>query len=238
MPEPQTRPLAEVTFIEAVARHARVDLILSPVVADGERRLISHFLGREAPSRLILAPPKKADGQKVFVPVGWDLGMSFDLANVWFQATTTVLEHCMFRQSASHRVDALAVEHPTQRLSATRRGAPRRCADPARPFTAIIWSAERVVDARLSPLQVGMLQDWSATGLGARLRHPLGLAPGDRAIICLERVTGEESIFLWGVLRHCTATDDGYWLAGFGDLTDMRPGEAVDLMSFLAAPAE
>jgi len=238
MAEPQTKSFAEVTLIEAVARHARVDLILSPVVPDGERRLISHFLGLEAPSRLILAPPKKADGQKVFVPVGWDLGMSFDLANIWFQATTTVLEHCMFRQSAFHRVDALAVEQPIQLLSTNRRSAPRRRVDPARPFTAIIWSAERAIDANLSPIQVGMLQDWSATGLGVRLRHPLDVAPGYRAIICLERVTGEESVFLWGVLRHCTATGDGYWLAGFADLTDMRPGEAVDLMSFLAAPAE
>ena len=209
-----------------------------PVVADGDRRLISHFLGLEDPCRVILAPPKTGNGKKVFLPVGWELGMSFDLANVWFQATTTVLEHCMFRQSPSQRVDALAVKQPQQLLSANRRSTPRRRADPARPFTATIWSAQRVADTKLAPLQVGMLQDWSAAGLGARLWRPLDLAPGDRAVICLDSVAGEDSVFLWGVLRHCTATEDGCWLAGFGDLTDMRPGEALDLMSLLAAPAK
>jgi len=55
-------------------------------------------------------------------------------------------------------------------------------------------------------------------------------------VICLESQTLNESVFVRGVLRHCTPLGDTTWLAGFGDVADLRPGEAISLMSFLAAP--
>ena len=230
MPERQSKSFEEITFIEAAARHARVDLVLDSVVPEGERRLISRFLGIENPRRIILAPPMTARDKKVFLPPGWRVGMSFDLAEKWFQATTTVIEYCMFQQSVTRRVDAMAVEQPTK-LLANRRSAPRYRIAPSRQFYAKIWSAERLADEKLAPLHTGKLQDWSEAGLGVRLREPAGLTTG------LENDAGTDSLFLRGVLRHCTPLGDGCWLAGFGEIADLRPGEAPDLMNFLAAPA-
>jgi hypothetical protein len=235
MPERQSKSFAEVTFIEASARRLRVDLVLTSVVPQGERRLISRFLGIESPRRIILAPPETAGGRKVFVPAGWVMGMSFDLANVWFQASTTVLEHCMFQQSPTCRVDALAVEQPTKLLSANRRGAPRHEVDAGRALFATIWSTQRVTDENLAPLVAGRLQDWSEKGLGVRLGEPLNLTTGQGAVIRLESPAENGNIFLQGVLRHCTPLGDGNWLAGFGNVGELRPGEALSLMSFLAA---
>jgi hypothetical protein len=235
MPQRQSKSFAEVTFIEAAARRLRVDLILTSVLPKGERRLISRFLGLDSPRRIILAPPETAGGKKVFVPAGWVMGMSFDLANVWFQATTTVLEHCMFQQSPTRRVDALAVEQPNKLLSANRRGSPRQQVDAGRTVFATIWSAQRVTDEDLATLAAGRLQDWSPTGLGVRLGQPLDLATGQGAVICLENPADNGSIFLRGLLRHCTPLGDGNWLAGFGDVAELRPGEALSLMSFLAS---
>lgn len=237
MPERQSKSFADVTFIEAAARRLRVDLVLSSVLPGGESRLISRFLGLESPRRIILAPPETAGGHKVFVPTGWAMGMSFDLANVWFQGTTTVLEHCMFQQSPTRRVDALAVEQPAKLLSANRRGAARHQAGADRTLFATIWSARRITDENLASLAAGRLQDWSETGLGVRLGESLNLATGQDAVICLESPADKESIFLRGVLRHCTPLGDSNWLAGFGDVADLRPGEAISLMSFLAAPS-
>lgn len=237
MPEQQSKSFEEITFIEAAARHARADLVLDSVVPEGERRLISRFLGIENPRRIILAPPVTAEGKKVFLPAGWQVGMSFDLANVWFQATTTVIEYCMFQQSPTRRVDALAVEQPTKLISANRRSAPRYRTVQARQFFAKIWSADRLTDEKLDPLHAGKLQDWSQAGLGVRLREPANLTTGLGAVICLEDDAGTDSLFLRGVLRHCTPLGDGCWLAGFGEVADLRPGEALDLMNFLATPA-
>jgi len=237
MPERQSKSFEEITFIEAAARHARVDLVLDSVVPEGDRRLISRFLGIENPGRIILAPPVTADGKKVFLPEGWQVGISFDLANVWFQAKTTVIEYCMFQQSTTRRVDALAIAQPTKLISANRRSTPRYRIAPTRQFYAKIWSAERLTDEKLDPLHTGKLQDWSEAGLGVRLREPTGLNTGMEAVICLENDTGTDSLFLRGILRHCTALGDGCWLAGFGEVADLRPGEAPDLMNFLAAPA-
>ncbi len=237
MPKRQSKSFEEITFVEAAARHVRVDLVLDSVVPEGERRLISRFLGVENPSRIILAPPQTARGKKVFLPARWQVGMSFDLANVWFQATTKVIEYCMFQQSPTQRVDALAVEQPTKLISANRRSAPRYRVAPARKFFAKIWPEERLTDDKLAPIHTGKLQDWGQAGLGVRLREPANLATGLGAVLCLESETGTDSRFLRGILRHCTPLGNGDWLAGFGDVADLRPGEELDLMNFLAAPA-
>ena len=222
--------------MEAAARRARVDLVLAPVVPGGDRRLISRFLGIEPSGRIVLAIPETPKGQRVFLPIGWRLGMSFELANIWFQAPTTVVEHRMFQQFAARRVDALSVAHPKELLSANRRSSPRSRVDPSKPFTVTIWSAHRTADEHLAPIQVGRLQDWSDIGLGVKLTGQLPVEPGTRLILCLERAATNECVFVWGRLTHCTAADDG-WLAGFGDVTNMGPGEAVELMAFMAAAA-
>jgi hypothetical protein len=236
MAEPQPRSFTEVTFVEAAARRARVDLVIKPVTAGGEKRLISHFLGIAGPGRLALAPPHTVRGKKVFLPVDWQVGMSFELADLWFQATTTVLEHSMFQQFAMRRVDALIVKQPAKVISSrSRREKPRQQVDPAKPFLATIWSADDMADTKHEPLQVGRLHDWTEDGLGVRLAEPLALPVGQRVIIRLDRALKGECIFLWGAFRHCTSVESGIWLTGFGEVTNVKPGEAVRLMEFLSA---
>jgi hypothetical protein len=239
MAEPGPRSFTEVTLVEAAARRARVDLVIKPVTPGGDRRLISRFLGIPGAGRLALAPPQTVRGKKVFLPVDWQVGMSFDLADIWFQATTNVLEYGMFQQYATRRVDALIVKQPTKLISSrNRRQRPREQVDPAKPFLAAIWSAEDVADTKHKPLQVGRLHDWTEGGLGVRLAEPLALGVGERVIVRLDRALTGESVFVWGTFRHCTPTETGIWLAGFGEATNVRPGEAVSLMEFLSASSD
>jgi hypothetical protein len=236
MPERPEKSFAEVIFIEAAARRLRVDLVMSPVVPGGEARLISRFVGIENPGRVILEPPVTAGGQKIFIPDGWSLGMSFDLANVWFQAPTKVLDHCMFHLSPTHRIDALAVDLPARLMSSNRRNSPRHEIAPDRAAFARIWSSERIDDEHLAPLTSGRLADWSSAGLGVRVSEPPDLATGQGAVICIE-APGGESVFMRGMLCHCTSLGDGNWMVGFGEIAGLKPGEAINLMSLLASPA-
>ena len=236
MAEPGPRSFTEVTFVEAAARRARVDLVIKPVTPGGDKRLTSRFLGLAGPERLALDPPKTVKGKKVFIPVDWLVGMSFELADIWFQATATVLEHYMFQQFTTRRVDALIVKQPTKVISSpNRRETPRRQVDPAKPFLATVWVAEDMADTKHKSLVVGRLCDWTGDGLGVRLAKPLALDVGVRVIVRLDRAVTGECIFLWGTFRHCTSAGDGTWLAGFAEVTNVGPGEAVGLMEFLAA---
>jgi len=238
MSEFESKSFAEVTLIEAAARRLRADLVMKPVTPDGETRLISRFIGVESPQRVILAPPVTARGRKVFVPDDWELGISFDLANVWFQAATRVIEHCLFYRSPTTRIDALAVAMPANLHSRNRRQSPRHDPPTDAATFATIWPVDRIEDENLAPLAKGRLQDFSATGLGVRLGEPIDLPTGMSAVICLETSSGNESAFLRGILRHCSPLGDGNWVVGFGDITGLEPGEAINLMTLLAAPAE
>lgn len=237
MPDRQSKSFAEVTFIEAAARRLRADLIMSPVTPDGETRLISRFVGVECPGRVIIEPPFTGEGVKVFIPDGWELGISFDLANVWIQAKTRVLEHCMFYHAPTHRIDALAVELPPKVLSSNRRSERRYGRLEAGPTFAAIWPAGRDHEERLAPLASGRLQDWSASGLGIRVNEPTDLATGQQAVIRLSCASSQESVFMRGTLRHCTPLGDGSWVVGFGDITGLEAGEEIDLKALLASPA-
>ena len=236
MTKHEPRSFSEVTFIEAAARRLPAVLVISPVRPGGERRLMSRFLGMAGAGRLALAPPENAKGEKVFLPMGWQVGLSFELGDIWFQATTTVLEHSMFAQFPTKRVDAVVVAQPRKVLSTNRRQAPRHRADPAKPFSATIWPGAYAGNDQLQPLQAGKLYDWSREGLGVVLARPLELESGERAVIRMERARTDECIVVWATLRHCnTLEDTDQWLAGFCDVAPVGPGEAVELMAFMAA---
>jgi len=234
----QPRSFTEVTFIEATARRLPVVLMLDPVVPKGPRRLSSRFLGMEGTGRIALAPPVDIAGGKAFLPVGWNLGMSFELGDTWFQARTTVVGHVMYPQFPTRRVDALVVEQPEKVLSRNRRKAPRHKTDPARPFAATIWSAGRKDGEALAALHAGRLYDWSEFGLGVLLGEPASLDVGEQGVIRLERASTDECTLLRGMLRHCTSVEAGRWLAGFGNVESVPPGEMVDLMAFIAGARE
>lgn len=234
MNEGKPRSFAEVAFLEAIARRVRVDVIVSAIVSREDRRLVSHFLGVEGQGRIALAPPETIRGKKVYIPVDSGIGMSFELEDSWFQGTTTVLEHSMFRQSPTRRIDALIVEQPGELLSSNRRRKPRRKVDPSRPVLATIWPAAHVSEPKLEPLGTGSVYDWSETGLGIMLPKPLDVDVGRKVVIVMYTTRKDERIFVWGVLKHCSLREGGKWLAGFGEVTNVRAGEAVDFVEFLS----
>jgi hypothetical protein len=235
MANSQAKSFAEVAFLEAVARRVRVDLVIDPVVPGGERRLISRFLGMAGSGRLALVPPQSARGLKVYIPDNEQVGLSFEIENIWCQARSLVLEHAMFQQSPVLRVDTLIVEQPRQLVSSNRRVAARHKLDPGVLHTATIWSAERITNEKFAPLARGRLSDWSETGLGVRVDGPLTLPIGEKVVILLEPAGTENRIYLQGVLQHCTPVEGGTWQAGVGNVSPLRPGDATGLMEFLAA---
>jgi hypothetical protein len=231
----QALSYAEVSILEAVARRARVDLVLRPVKPETAKWLQTHVLGVASPKALALSPPQTSRGDKVFVPEGWQLGMSFELGNLWLQARTKVLDHCQFPLRPTQRVDALVVERPNQILSTGRRRRPRQQVDLSGRVAATLWPGECVEAADFMRPYVGELVNWSEFGLGIRLPQDPALEVGTKAIIRLEKAGAAERYFVWAVLKHCTCDQEGSWIVGFGDVVTTGPGEAVSLMEFLAA---
>ena len=225
MPDRQSKSFVEVTFIEAAARRIRADLVMEPIVPGGERRLISRLIGVENPDRLVLTPPVTARGEKVFVPTGWELGISFDLANVWFQATTKVIEHCMFYQAPTRRIDALAVRMPEKLLEPEPPPGPppSRRPRPAHVRDDLVGRPHRRRERRAP-------RHGQAPGLvghrpGRSAEPPIDLPTGSETVICLNAHETGESQFVRATLRHCTPLGDGAWVAGFGDIAALRPAK-------------
>ena len=228
------RSFAEVTILEAVARRVRADLVLKPVRPKTDRRLLSRFLGTRNEAGLVLATPQTPKGEKVLIPVGWSLGLSFELAGMWVQACTSVLERCLFSVYPTRRVDGLVVQWPEEVLTANRRRRPRLEVDPSRPFAVTLWQVEDLNRGNFAPLQEGQLTNWSDGGLGIKLARALDLDLGTRLAIRLQRGKTGECLMVWGVLKHCSIDAAGSWVAGFGDVVDIAPGEAVELIESLA----
>ena len=235
MNKSKAKSFTEVTFIEAIARHVRISLTAPEYLPGEENRLASYFLGIVGDGRIALAPPTSAEGEKVFLPVDCQLKMSFSLEDMWLQAATTVLEHGMHRRLPTRRGDALIVRQPTELLTTNRRGRPRKTVDPTTVFLATIWPPQRDLDTKLKPLQTGRVNDWSEGGLGILLTSKLELEISQMIIIGLDGPKNSERIFLWADLKHCTLCKTDVWLAGFGNLTNVRAGEAVNLMEFLSS---
>ena len=103
---------ADAAILDAVGRKVRVDLVLKPVTASSPSRLISRFLGFLGDDRLAIEEPRTEKKEKVFLPSGWLLGMSFEADNMWLQTRTTVLDHCLFLVQPARRADALVVQKP------------------------------------------------------------------------------------------------------------------------------
>ena len=226
----------EVTFSEAIARRVRVDMAL-PATDGGEDdvQVVSQFLGIDGPGRLAMATPETLIGKKVFVSEGTGVNISFGLEDVCFRADTRVIEHSMFRRTRTRRVDALIVQQPDKLVMTNRRRHPRYRVDQSKVFLVTIWAGEDVSDIDAQPEGLaGRIQDWSQEGLGIMLEGRPAGEPGKKFILALDFTNRQERLFLWGVLRHCTAVDGGAWRAGFGDVTGVRAGEAVNLMELLA----
>ncbi len=225
-----------VTFTEAAARHLRVDLVCKPVPPGSERRLISHLLGMRTEDELVLAVPTTPRGEKVHVPAGWLLGMAFDLEGTWVQAKTVVLGHCLYATHRPRRVDGLVVRKPSEVHTRRRLRRHVRYTEPTGMHTAMVWPASSVQTGAFAPMRVAKVDNWSQVGLGLLLPEPVDEPLQTVFAIRLQRLGGADDLMFWGRLKHCTRTARGLWTAGFGDLASIPPGQAVNLMRFLAAP--
>ncbi len=226
----------EIAVWEAVTRRTRVDLVLRSVTGRTDTRLISRFLGLPPDGLIALDVPRTTRGDRAFVPAGWEVGMAFDIAGVWLQARTTVAGHCQFPLRPTRRVDALLVRRPERILSANRRRRPRRRVDPSRPIRATVWPAGMGGPAPPEEAHAGWLIDSSDGGLGVGLAKPLRLEVGSPCYLRLAEPGAAECPLFRGRLRHCTPQDDGTWRAGFGEVSELGPGEAIGLLMSAAAP--
>jgi len=176
------KSFSEVAVVEAVARLASVWLVVRPLRPGPERRLSSRFLGIDKGGRLILAVPTTGDttAEKVFLPVGCDVGMIFSVGGLLLQVVTRVLDHCHYRQFRDRRVEALAVQRPSHVTELSHRKNLRWEVDVGEQITASIWPVEGLCSAAPPPPRIGRLVNWSDSGLGVCLAelipHQLGTA--------------------------------------------------------------
>jgi hypothetical protein len=212
-----------------------VDLLVKPVTPGGQRRLISQFLGLQPSGHVVVATPRTAEGAGVFLPESWSVGMSFELGGLWLQTHSTVSGHCAFPLYPTRRVEATVLAPPAEMRVSERRRQVRQKVDPRRPIFATIWPAEGIESGAAACYQVGRLADWSQTGLGVRVFSAPALKAGQAAAVRLDKGLGAQCLLVRGVVRHVDASVEGGYRVGIGEVTIPRPGEAPELMEFLAA---
>jgi len=234
----RARSFAEVALAEAIARRARVDLVLKPVTPSTDKRLRSRFLGVARTGGLVLDVPVGARVRRVYLPCGWELGMAFPVGGFLLQTRTTVLDHCQFALYPTRRVDAVVVARPGRILAVNRRKQPRYEVDPSRTVVACLWPAEALISGgRVFP-RVGRLKNFSREGLGLVFPTVLPYEPGTEMVLRLEEHAREEHRLVSAVFRHSTALGDGQWLAGFSDVVELGPGQRIGIIESLAGTSE
>jgi hypothetical protein len=222
----EAQSFAETTIIEAVARLVRVDLVLEPITAHTDTRLISRFIGLRDEG-IVLAVPHTQKDEKVFVPDGWELGLAFELGPLWLQARTVVLAHCQHMFRSDKRVDALVIQRPDKLVSANRRREKRETAQGDHPVTVTLWPADKALSAGAIR---GRLLDQSETGLGLELAARLKVEEGAEVLVRLHVRNARECPILRGTVRRSRATAEGFWIVGLGDIVEIAPGEATALL--------
>jgi len=224
--EPKT--FAATAIQEAVARRARVDLVIDPVTPHTPRRLISRLLGVDQAGDLALVVPTAAPGDKVFLPAGWQVGLAFELADLWMQSRTTVVGHSQFPLHPTRRVDALTVASPAKILSCNERRKRRHHADPLKPVQATILTVIDPQGHRSSgePV-VARLRNWSQGGLGLEFTGPHTLAVNCQLIVQV-RIPGLVTASRFrGTVRHVTLLGPGAWMVGLGDVEELPTSDAL-----------
>jgi hypothetical protein len=130
------------------------------------------------------------------------------------------------------------VERPARILAINRRQCPRHEIDPHVFIFVSIWPAEGLSAGADAPLRTGRLLNYSQVGLGIRLEAPLTCPVGTEMVLRLEQGHADEYPIYRGVLKHHTQDQDGFWLAGFGELAELTPGKAASLIEAIAAARE
>jgi len=229
---------SQVAIVEAVARLAQVCLVVRPLRSGPEKRLSSRFLGVAPDGNVVLAVPisEGPKGRKVFLPDGCYVGMVFSVGDMLLQAVTRVLGYCHHMQQPGRRVEALTVARPIKVTELSQRKHPRWEIDPAEQMAVSLWPAEILASGAPTTPRTGYAVNCSAEGLGVRLCQALPFPTGTEMILRIESRGPRESLIHRGVLKHCTPMADGQFLAGFGEVVELGPGQAVAIMESLAAP--
>ena len=237
MAERQKKSFSQVALVEAVARQTSVCLVIRPIHPRGESRLCSRLLGINEDADLVLAAPStRAEKEKVLIPVGWDADVTFPVGEFVLQAPTRVLGHCQFPLRPPRRVDAVILRCQGKIVPLYQRRQPRRDASPSSSVVvASVWPVAQLNAAGAKP-SAGVLANHSSDGLGIRFEKRPLLEIGCEMIIRLEEPRVDSRRIYRSAMKHCTLLPDGKWLAGFGDLVELAPGQAVPIMESLASP--
>lgn len=228
----------QVVFHEAAARRVRINLLVKPVRPQDDQRLTSRILGISREGHLVLAAPTKPDGHKAFLPPEWGLGLGLAVGKLFVQARSRVIEHCQWRLATPRRVDALLAQMPEKVVSVARRQEVRYEVDPAQYASAAIWLEEELLADKSHRMREGRVANWSKSGLGVRLAAALPFEPGQRVVLRIEGLRGRTCQFYTATLRHCTKQGQGEYLAGFGDVETLGPGQGYPLIHAITHPKE
>jgi len=232
MNKTQTTSLSEVTLTEAIARRLDCYLILRPFRPSAQKHLRSRFLAL-TPEAVILQIPSEGD-EKVFVPAGCDLGLIFTLGDQVFQARSKVLGQVLHTGEGGRRFDALQIQPPAKLLPLQKRTQPRWTVPGDRLITARAWPAEALLHRPVPTAKLGQVVDWSHHGLGLRFLEDPGLSVETDMIVCLEEGPTRPRRFYRGRVRHITGGDQDGFLMGLSNVSELMPGQAVEIMRALA----
>ncbi|MFW5839081.1 MAG: hypothetical protein ACOCZE_00730 [Planctomycetota bacterium] len=231
----RTTRFSDVAFNEAAARHVRVNLLIKPVYPGDPRQLSSRFLGWAGSQKLVLEAATKQNGQKVFLPTGWNLGLGFAVGNLFMQAQSAVCGQTLHLVRPGRRIDAILIAKPDKVVSIARRKEIRYEVETPHLTTASIWQERELMESEQLTCRDGRVINWSASGLGIRLAAPLPFSPDTPVILRIEGLQDRTCRFYRGLFRHCSQLEPQFWVAGFGDVEEIIPGQCYPLIERLSA---
>ena len=216
------KTFTETAVWEAATRRTRVDLVLDPITPRTDSRLISRLLGLDDEGNLVLDVPRTSQDKKVFVPAGWQVGLAFELADLWMQSRSVVVGHCHYHIHSTRRIDALTVERPPRIVSCNRRRNPRQEVEPFRSVSAAILATYGPDGQGPLPSHlVGRLRNWSEDGMGLEFIESHDLVPNCQLVIQVRIPALERASLFRGVVKHVTSLAPGLSLVGIGDIEEV-----------------
>lgn len=225
--------LVRTTLAEAAARRLRADLVMRAVRPGADTRLISRFLGLSSDRGVILEVPRTVRGDLVYVPDGWQVGVSWQLDRHAVQAVMDVIGHPQFPVQPTHKVDSLLLRWPDRVILLDRRREIRWELDPSHPVRIEVWQ-DLADDAGLQQRPYGgRLVDRSESGMGLRLPAALPWAEGSRLIVRLQGDLPHEAGLYRATLAYCAPDEDYGWRVGLARVEAVEPGECPSLIAAL-----
>lgn len=220
------KTFTETAVWEAATRRTRVDLVLDPVTPGTDSRLISRLLGLDDEGNIVLDVPKTSRDKKVFIPAGWQIGLAFELADLWMQSRSVVIGHCQYHLHPTRRIDALTVERPERIISCNERRKPRHRTAGAVSATVLATYGPDGHGPLPSDL-VGRLRNWSEDGMGLEFTDAHDLQLNCQLVIQVRIPALERASLFRGMVKHVTELAPGLSLVGIGEVEEALHSQAV-----------